>query len=104
MDVSTVGPWAVRMLLLALGGWLTKAGVGDADLWGNLAGTLAGPIVLAGTAVWSWCATRAQVRAMPDGVVGIAGELVVGAPLPTAEEIAGKVLEQLKPHLPGSAT
>nr|WP_314074414.1 hypothetical protein [uncultured Roseococcus sp.] len=66
MDLKIVGPWAVRMLLLALGGWLTRVGIGDAGLWGNVADTLAGPLVVAGTAVWSWYATRAQIEAPPE--------------------------------------
>jgi hypothetical protein len=101
MDIKTVGPWAVRMLLLALGGWLTRAGVGDAGLWGNLADTLSGPLVVAGTAVWSWRATRAQVDALPDALVGVTATLESVSAPGLAEEVAGKVMDQLKPHLPG---
>ena len=73
MDPKLVGPWAVRMLLLAVGGWLTRAfSVGDDVLWGNLADTLAGPIVVAGTAFWSWRATNAQVQQDPPGAPTVA--------------------------------
>jgi hypothetical protein len=101
MDLKTVGPWAVRMLLLALGGWLTRAGVGDAGLWANVADTLAGPLVVAGTAIWSWLATRAQVEALPDALVGVTATLESVSAPGLAEEVAGKVLEQLRPHLTG---
>lgn len=101
MDVKTVGPWAVRMLLLALGGWLTRAGVGDDQLWGSLTDILAGPLVLAGTAVWSWRATKAQKAELPDSVAPVAGVLMDGAPMPTAHDIATKVAAKLAPYIPG---
>lgn len=87
MDISTVGPWAVRMLMLALGGWLTKAGYGDDQLWGGITDALAGPLVLAGTAFWSWRATKAQKAELPAGVVNGAAELVSGPALATAEHV-----------------
>lgn len=97
MDLKTVGPWAVRMLLLALGGWLTRAfSVGDDQLWGNIADTLAGPLVVAGTAVWSWRATKAQVQAPaePDAQVRAAVTAVVNA-VPSADEIAARAAAQI---------
>lgn len=96
MDISTVGPWAVRMLLLALGGWLTRAGVGDDQLWGGLTDILAGPIVLASTALWSWRATKAQVEtpAEPDAQVRAAVTAVANA-VPSADEIAAKAADKL---------
>ncbi|WP_421992357.1 hypothetical protein [Roseococcus sp.] len=103
MDMKIVGPWAVRMLLLALGGWLTRAGVGDAGLWGNVADTLAGPLVVAGTAIWSWRATRVQVEtpAEPEAQVRAAVTAVANA-VPSADEIAAKVTEQMRLNVPGA--
>lgn len=58
--------WAVRMLLLVLGGWLSARGIGDRELWGDVANTAAGPIVMIGGAFWSYRARKAQLAHMPE--------------------------------------
>ena len=57
--------WALRMLLLWLGGILAARGVGDQDLWGDLANTLPGAMVAGGAAWWSWRARRRQINTPP---------------------------------------
>ena len=53
--------WAVRMILLWLGGWLAARGVGDNELWGGLADVGSGALVALVGALWSWRARRAQI-------------------------------------------
>ena len=57
--------WAVRMLLLSLGVWLTARGIGDAELWGGLANNIAGPIVWICAGFWSYRARQAQLAHVP---------------------------------------
>lgn len=57
--------WAVRMLLLWLGGWLVARGVGDAAMWSSMADACSGAVVALLGAVWSWYARRAQLAAEP---------------------------------------
>lgn len=59
--------WAVRMLLLFLGGWLSARGIGDRELWGDLANGLAGPVVMIGASIWSYRARKAQLAHVPEG-------------------------------------
>jgi hypothetical protein len=58
--------WAVRMLLLFAGGWLSARGVGDSQLWDGLANHLAGPLVMIGASLWSYRARQAQLAHIPE--------------------------------------
>lgn len=58
--------WAVRMMLLCLGGWLSARGIGDRELWGDVANNAAGPLVMIGASVWSYRARRAQLAHIPE--------------------------------------
>ncbi len=67
-EMRGVALWAVRMALLWLGGFLSARGIGDSDLWGGLVDNLAGVVVMAGTALWSYYARKAQLAAVPPEV------------------------------------
>lgn len=56
--------WLARVLLLNAGGWLAARGVGDAALWEAVAGA----IITAGAAVWSWYARKRALAAVPADV------------------------------------
>jgi len=53
--------WALRMLMLAIGGRLTAAGYGDAAFWDQAAGIA----VLALTGAWSWYERRKALAKPP---------------------------------------
>jgi hypothetical protein len=56
--------WFARVALLNAGGWLAARGVGDAALWEALAGAL----VTAGAATWSWYARKRALASVPPAV------------------------------------
>jgi len=97
MDMKLVGPWAVRMLLLALGGWITRAfSFGDDALWGSIADAAAGPLVIVGTAIWSWRATKAQVQAPAEPAAQVREAVsAVARAVPSAEDIAGRAAARI---------
>jgi hypothetical protein len=53
--------WLVRVALLAFGGALTAWGIGDAAMWEAVAGGLMAAV----SAAWSWWARRAALATIP---------------------------------------
>jgi hypothetical protein len=64
-EARGVALWAVRMVLLWLGGYLTARGVGDAALWSGVADQVAGALVMLAASLWSYRARKAQLAALP---------------------------------------
>jgi hypothetical protein len=56
--------WLARIALLNAGGWLTARGIGDAPLWEAVAGAL----ITAGAAAWSWYARKRALAVVPPDV------------------------------------
>ena len=56
--------WLARVMLLNAGGWLAARGFGDAALWEAVAGAL----LTAGAAVWSWYARKRALASVPPDV------------------------------------
>lgn len=68
--------WLARIALLNAGGWLTARGIGDAPLWEAVAGAL----ITAGAAVWSWYARKRALAEVPPDVAAQlkAAQVIVG--------------------------
>ncbi|RVT96263.1 hypothetical protein EOD42_14215 [Rhodovarius crocodyli] len=64
-ELTGVLLWAVRMGLVALGSALAAHGVGDKDLWEQVATQVAGPAVAMIGIVLSYRARKKQIAAPP---------------------------------------
>jgi len=64
-EVTGATLWAIRMMLLWVGGIMAARGIGDAQLWGGFADIGSGALVAMIGALWSWRARRAALAQEP---------------------------------------